>query len=118
ADWLVWVQDGATAALLRWNGSAWEVDRALSAANFRHAANQLPPLTDLYLPFAWLGLTPGSAATLLALASEEGALQLWASAPDKNPLNSPRVVSALASERDLSAFDLTQFFTLPALGDG
>ena len=113
-DWLVWVQDAATAALLQWNGSAWVVDRPLTAPNFQHDA----PHTDLLLPFGWLGLTPSSSLKLLAAASQDDALNLWAAAPNKNPLNSPRVVSPVAQGRDLRTYRLTQFAFFPALGSG
>ena len=61
---------------------------------------------------------PASAIKLLALASDENALQFWASAPDHNPLNSPSVVNGLAKERDLSTFKLTQYYSVASLGSG
>ncbi|HRI56757.1 MAG TPA: Ig-like domain-containing protein, partial [Anaerolineae bacterium] len=76
------------------------------------------PDTDLRLPFAWLGLTPAAALKLLAVASNGDALSLWAAAPNKNPLNSPRVVSPVAQSQDLRTYALTQFVQFPALGAG
>ncbi len=114
ADWLVWVQESSLATLLQWNGAAWVVDRPLAAPNFQFGA----PATDLRLPFSWLGLTPASSLKLLAVASEDAALNLWASAPNKNPLNSPRVISPVAQNRDLRSYQLTQFIPFPSLGAG
>ncbi|MCB0240061.1 MAG: hypothetical protein KDH08_15760, partial [Anaerolineae bacterium] len=113
-DWLVWVQDDATATLLQWNGTSWVVDRVLASPNFAFAA----PYTDLLLPFGWLGLTPSSSLKLLAVASQDDALNLWAAAPHKNPLNDARVVSPVAVGRDLRSYGLTQFAAFPSLGSG
>ncbi|NNJ12715.1 right-handed parallel beta-helix repeat-containing protein, partial [Chloroflexales bacterium ZM16-3] len=118
ADIVIWVQDSQRAQLMRWNGSAWALDQTLGADNYQFDATVSPNITDLYLPFSLLGVTSSSTLKLLALASEERALQLWASAPDHNPLNSLRVVGALAKERNLSSFALTQFYTIAALGSG
>ena len=113
-DFLVWVQDDATATLLQWNGTSWVVDRVLLAPNFNFDA----PHTDLLLPFGWLGLTPSSSLKLLAVASQDDALNLWAAAPNKTPLNDPRVVSPVAVGRDLRSYALTQFAAFPSLGSG
>jgi hypothetical protein len=113
-DYLIWVQNDVTAALLQWSGGAWAPVQSLPAANFRHDALR----TDLLLPFSLLGLTPASALQLLAVASEEDGLSLWAAAPHKNPLNSPAVISPLAQNRDLRTWRLTQFQRFPTLGAG
>ncbi|MCB9130950.1 MAG: hypothetical protein H6647_08400 [Anaerolineales bacterium] len=112
-DWLVWVQDDATATLLQWNGTSWVVDRVLNAPNFNFDA----PHTDLLLPFGWLGLTPSSSLKLLAVASQDDALNLWAAAPNKNPLNDPRRQPG-SGGRDLRSYGLTQFAAFPSLGSG
>jgi uncharacterized repeat protein (TIGR01451 family) len=73
---------------------------------------------DLLLPFSWVELTPGAALKLVAVASEEDSLRLWAAMPDKNPLNSEQVLHPLAAGRDLSSYALTQYYDWPALSDG
>ena len=118
AEYLIWIQDRDTATLLQWNGGSWSTVQALDASTFRFDIGADPAVTDLRLPFALLGLTTGSSLKLLAVASEEGALRLWAAAPDKNPLNSDLVTSPLAEGRDLSSYQLTQAATLGALGSG
>jgi hypothetical protein len=93
ADHLVWVRDDATALLLTWNGSSWDVTGggALSAEHYRFdpAANE--GQTDLYLPFDRLGISDPATQPLdiVAFASEEGVLRLWATAPAANPVSSP-----------------------------
>jgi sugar lactone lactonase YvrE len=126
ANALIWVEDTTTASLYTWNGSAWSLASTLTTAQFRFTpALQLPDhlipdylITDLSLPFSLLSLTPASSLRLLAVASEEDQLSLWAAAPDKNPLNSPRVISPLAQGRDLSSFALNLAYQWPSLGAG
>src|SRR5690606_13576841 len=93
ANYVVWVQNGATAQLLQ-SGSSWTPVNVLSSGNFGYSAG----LTDLYLPFSLLGLSNASSLGIVAVASEEGALQLWAASPDKNPLNSARVINPAVVE--------------------
>jgi len=118
ADLVAWAQDANSAALFRWTGVEWEHVAALGTAEYRHDAATLQ--TDLYLPFALLGVAdPASAGLgLLAFASEEGTLRLWAALPATNPLNSDLAgqLSALAGDdRDIA---LTHAYRWPALGPG
>jgi subtilisin-like proprotein convertase family protein len=62
--------------------------------------------TDVYLPFSLIGLAGGS-LDLLALASEENALRLWAALPNANPVNSARVINTEAYVGS-QQFSLTQ----------
>ena len=100
ADALVWVQDAHTAALLEWDGGAWVRKAALSDDQFHFDAGRLGGQTDLYLPFELLGYDPGSSLGLLAVAAEEPEagrdLQLWATLPQFNPVNS-RLVNRMLS---------------------
>jgi hypothetical protein len=114
ADYVVHIEDATPAQLLHWSGSAWVNDRALSAPNYLFDADRHPATTDLYLPFNWLG-SPSS-LKLVALASEENALRIWAAMPDKNPLNSQRAVSSVGVPYLTHAFTLTQQYEWPALG--
>lgn len=105
ADYLVWVQDEATALLLHWTGAEWVVEQGLEAGQYQFHASLHQGHTDLYLPFAWLDIsTPASnSLKLVALASEDAstgageALRLWAAMPPTNSLNSDRVLAAGAS---------------------
>lgn len=114
ADYVVYVEDAATAHLLRWDGDAWQEARALPAPNYLMDAHLQPAITDLYLPLQWLG-SPSSLG-LLALASEEDALRVWAAMPDKNPLNSQQAVSTVASPYLHLDYTLTQQYAWSALG--
>jgi len=119
ADYLVWVRDADTALLLEWQGDAWNWAMTLDESQYRFqlsAPGYPVPLTDLRLPFALLGITDPANTTLemLALASEENALRLWATLPDANPINSARV----AETRAEGEFALSQSYTWPQLSGG
>src|SRR5207253_10084231 len=108
ADYLVWVQDAQTATLLHWSGSAWAVVQTLTEPLYRLDFNSAPMRTDIALPFDLLGLTPAASLKVVAVATEENALQLWAAFPDKNPLDSPKITSAAGQGRSFGNFALTQ----------
>jgi hypothetical protein len=120
ADYLLWVEDAHTVRLLRWDGQGWVEDAPFPAAYYRLDTTLSPDYTDLYVPFSLLGITYPAATTLgmVALASEENALQLWAAMPDKNPLNSPRVINAPMLVVASQHFTLTQQYEWPSLGLG
>ncbi len=94
ADQLVWVQDAATASLLRWDGSAWITATLLSDAQFRFDPSARGGQTDLYLPFELLRIDPTTTVAGQAFAAEEprpgSGLQLWATMPQFNPVNTAR----------------------------
>jgi hypothetical protein len=98
ADYVVWVRDEATALLLHWDGSRWDVaaDGALSAEYYRFDAAWNDGQTDLYIPFDRLGIADPAAQALdlVAFASEEDGLRVWATAPAANPISSPRAGAA------------------------
>jgi hypothetical protein len=112
ADWLVWVRDTRNATLMRWNGSAWAIEPS-DPALYQFDANAAR--TDLTLPLDLLELGAAASVKVVAVASEEGALQLWAAFPDKNPLNSPRLAGA---DRAIGDFALTQAYALGPLAAG
>jgi subtilisin-like proprotein convertase family protein len=100
ADYLVWVRDAQTATLLRWDGSGWTPESNLAQnAQYQFIAALNSGQTDLYLPFGLLGISnpTSTALDMIALASEEKALSLWAAMPGANPVNSPRVGGAVSS---------------------
>ncbi len=119
ADTLLWVQSTVTATLLHWNGSAWVSPTLLSAEQYRWGDG----VTDLYLPFSpTLGIIQPAVSTLnlLAAATEEDALRLWATMPDRNLVSSERVVNptaALATQQE-HIFALTHPYRWNSLGSG
>ncbi len=119
ADYLVWVRDAQTASLLRWTGSDWTLESDLAQnALYQFIAAVNNGQTDLYLPFSLLGISNPAATSLdvVALASDEGALSLWAAMPNGNPLNSPRIVDAISS--DAPEFALSYRYHWANLGAG
>ncbi len=88
ADYLVWVQDGSSANLLHWNGGSWEKVAALSSGQYRFDPPSAWGQTTLVLPFGDIGLGAESNLGLVAFATEEGAMKLWATMPAANPVNS------------------------------
>ena len=96
-------------------GAGTDAGRSRSIISIRARA---PSSTDIALPFSLLGLASASSLKVVAVATEENALQLWAAFPDKNPLNSPRMTSALGQGRAFGNFALTQAYTFAALQSG
>jgi len=120
ADYLVWVESDSGAWLMHWTGSTWQVQTALDAGHFQVDTNRLPVATDVLVPFGGIGIADPAAASLrlVALASEEEALRIWAAAPDKNPLNSARATNPLATACLDQDFALTQSLYWPSLDLG
>jgi hypothetical protein len=127
ADYLVWVEDGETAKLMAWDGLGWTdaVTAALSGPPYYTLDTTVDPdHTDLYLPFNWLSITPGTGSPsgqpwiqMVALASEEDALRIWAAMPEKNPLNSELAINTLAEVGQIgnSPYTLTQAYRWASL---
>ena len=131
ADRLVWVRNAGEALLLTWDGGAWSQGAALDAEHYRFrglvngmGAGRAQRTTDLYLPFAMLGITDPATSPLdlIALASEEDALHLWATLPNTNPVNitAARSVTGLAgtAAAETLVFDLTQRYHWDQVGSG
>jgi subtilisin-like proprotein convertase family protein len=120
ADHLVWVAHELTATLMTWNGSAWVTPTQLTSDTYH--LDTCTGLADLYLPFSTLGITrPVSAGmNLLAVASEEDALRLWATMPHRNLVNSRLSVGPLAATVPVSehVFALARAFRWISLGSG
>jgi len=116
ADYLVWVKDATTAQLMRWNGSAWVSPTLLSPTQYQLT----PEFTDLYLPFNLVSLT--SPATkmlkLIAFATEDDALRVWATMPGYNLLNSRRVQELTADPTSPETLLMSHMFTWDGLGAG
>jgi len=111
ADYAIWVQDDAAATLLRWDGAHWVGATGLSYA-FASA------VADLFVPFSALGIADPTDASLslVAFASEEAALKVWAAMPPANPVNS-ELATAMSWESGVP-LALTERYTWPALDDG
>jgi len=119
-DVLVWVEHAGRATRWRWDGNGWRADaQPLGDAAVRTVRRAGATDTDLLLAFADLGLADPAAAPigLLAVASQEGALRLWATMPDRNPLNGPLGAPARAGTATAD-FGLAHGFFWPALGAG
>jgi hypothetical protein len=114
ADFVLMLEDGGNAGLYEWDGDAWVQVQVLTADDFK----LLNKHTDLLLPFSWLGLDPSQPLKLLAVAGEEDALAIWAAMPDKNPLNSAKVINPLADDQQLTSFALTQYYSWSNLDNG
>lgn len=112
ADFLVQMEDARTARLLRWDGRAWAPVAGWTQFSVEPRLDPVP--TDVLLPFALLG-NPTS-LRLVAFASDEDTLRLWSALPDKNPLNSARVVGPLAANLSVAGFTLTQAFEWASFG--
>lgn len=80
ADYAVWVQDSTHATLLAWNPVAQAWQTVTTDWTFVADTNAALPQTDVYLPFTTLGIgdAPSASLSLVAFASENNALQLWA----------------------------------------
>jgi hypothetical protein len=115
ADNLLWVKDSSTAQLWQWTGSSWALVQTLNAASFQLDKDSAPPHTDLIVPFASLGIASPAANSLrmVAFATEENRLNLWAAMPNHNPLNNPLVAQPLTTTQVVS---LTRAYVWPSLG--
>jgi len=130
ADYAVWVQDSRTATLLQWDTlqNTWVPTLTLPLVGSQPLGNEDwgyhfepggPGYTDLSLPFAMLGITDPTTGTLglVAFASEENALRLWAVMPPANPVNSQRVARLAPAANEPSRLVFSDQYTLQ-LGDG
>ncbi len=120
ADYLVWVEDRGQAGLYVWDGFAWSLQQDLDSDHFRLNLGVSSSDTDLRLPFAELKIADPSIAALglLAVATEEDALQLWATMPVRNPVNSSTVVNPIAGLTDNHTFPLVRSYFWDSLGSG
>ncbi len=93
ADYAVIVEDGAQLRLLQWDGATWQTSDA-GQLKFSHAAGE----TLIWLPLSLLGANPAAMdVSLVGFATEEDSLQVWATMPGNNPLNSPELLPAHAA---------------------
>ena len=90
ADYLVWMKDPEIATLMRWNTISGTWQTVTETWDYHFEKMGETSYTDLYLPFDALGISnPAQASlSLVAFATEEHALRLWATMPPLNPVNS------------------------------
>jgi subtilisin-like proprotein convertase family protein len=124
ADYLVWVKSGSDARLMHWDGGQdggqWVEQAQLAGQGMRLDTNAQPALTMLYLPFSSLGIAdPATAALdLLAVATQENALKLWAVMPERNPVNAEEVVNPLSGAVQNQNFALSRQYHWDGLNAG
>ena len=120
ADYLIWVRDANTALLLQWQGTDWEYVETLSADQYLYRKDVNDGQTDLSIPFNSIGITsPDSAALqLVAFATEESALRLWAVMPNANPVNSDQVVATGIYAGGVQTFALSRAYQWSNVGAG
>ena len=119
ADYLIWVEDANSVMMLAWNGATWQPITAADAYTFGFDADRITPQTDLYIPFDTVGITNPATQSLamVALASEEDGLKVWATMPANNNLNSERVIGAPATS-DVEIFTLLNAYSWSSLDAG
>ena len=120
ADHLIWVKSGSTARLLNWRGS-WVASAepfALDSFRWSSAGGTWSGLSDLYLDFDQVGLQAGGSLSLLAIATENEAFNLWATLPNANPVNSKKALGRLFTLDDQADFQLSHFYHWDALSAG
>jgi len=95
ADYLIWVTSSDTAQLLTWGGviSGWVELKTLNTEEYGFDAQSNGGQTDLRLLFTDLGITNPDTVTLrmVAAASRDDSLSLWAAMPAANPVNDERL---------------------------
>ena len=107
------------AVLLQWDGDGAQWQEVDGEFGYRLDTQRPSPLTDIYLPFSLLAISDpaNQSLGLVALASEEEQLKLWATLPAANNLNSQAVVNnAVTSE--VESFALINQYQWNQLGDG
>lgn len=116
ADAIIWVAGSITATLLLWDGTTWQPSS--EGLDYVFEKNLPVATTDLAVSFDALGIDNPAETTLgmLAVATEQDALRLWATMPPRNNLNSERIVD-LTGESQLQMFALTKQYAW-TLGDG
>lgn len=115
-DVVIWVKDGVTAELLSFDDdlNQWNPAPARFVLGYENGV----PLTDVFVPFADLGVTDPAAASLklLALAVDDGSLTPWATMPSTNPALSSRLHNG--EPLQLQFLNFRSVFTWAGLGAG
>lgn len=119
-DYLLRVDDEQHYTLLRWDGQTWTPAHEADAFTLWFGNKGQPDYLNVYLPFATLGISQPDEAPVqvLAYATEEDSLRLWAVMPANNPLTSQRSVSGPGSTGDIDGFAFTNTIYWEGLAPG
>ena len=102
-------------------GSAWTDPTPLTAEQRHFDGGRLGGQIDMVLPFELLGVTPNSSLGLIGLGVQEPAegrgMELWASLPPFNPVNSPNVSRLAGLAGTSGEFSLLREYRWASLGD-
>jgi len=97
ADYAVWVKDSQEATWLEWSNvtGTWSAITGTLDFDFNVTYNDTLVTIDLLIPFNSLAISYPQTTTigLVAFATDQDALRLWAVMPPPNPANSKRVVN-------------------------
>lgn len=133
ADYLIHIEDYWTARLLRWTGSDWETIAEINDGthpefwlDWQGSTNAAGSITNdtvtVSVPFDLLGINDleNTPLDLVALLTENADLEIYAAAPDQNPVNAWYTLSPLAHDDDWQPFNyaLTQQFHWDSLALG
>ncbi|MGD2146812.1 MAG: proprotein convertase P-domain-containing protein [Anaerolineae bacterium] len=117
----IWVKDAQTAMFTSWDEDYWEISvPLLTRENYRFHEGPQGGRTDLYVPFDWIGVKDPilSPLAMVAFATEEDGLRLWATMPPANPVNSDLVVETGIFAGYEYLFGLMHAYVWPNLGPG
>jgi hypothetical protein len=124
-SYAVWVQENNKAALMAWDGNTWVEQQQLGPEQFHFTPDYSTDLTDLYIPFGWLGVSDPNSTPLdlLALAMdapdpETPKLEIWAALPADNPLNLQALNGPAAQPESLNEIDLNSAYHWDSLSLG
>jgi hypothetical protein len=94
ADYVLWVRSQTDVAVLKWNDAAQTWDTVDTSIGYSYSVEDSTQYIDLQVPFDVIGIDDPaiSPLSLLAFASEDNLLRVWATAPRNNPTNSPRLI--------------------------
>ena len=94
ADYLIWVQDDQTAQLWHWDDSLGWLESTTPPLAYSFERSLSTPYTDLYIPWDTLGISDPTSTTLnmIAFATEEDSMEVWATMPVRNRVSSERLV--------------------------
>ena len=88
ANFAVLVEDSQNVRLLQWNGTAWT---DLPTAQMRFTL--LDGVAYIWLPLNLLGIDPNAVdVSIVGFLTEEESMEIWATMPGNNPLNSPTML--------------------------
>lgn len=88
ADFAVIVEDAQSVRLMQWNGSSWQ-DASLGQVKFSYADGE----AIVWISLTALGVNPNAVdVSLVGFVTEENSMQVWATMPGNNPLNSPSML--------------------------